>query len=91
MKKITFLPGQKVPGYGVLNEFGEFEFTPSQVGSREGAIKVVTSGDNYTLSETSRSLIVHIRFNKEGSTLDRLRNFMNISNTILLKLKDYEF
>lgn len=90
MKKIEMPVGQKVRGYGLLNEYGEFEFIPEQTGVREGQVKLLKQGDNYTLSTTKKFIIAHIRMEKE-SGLTLIVKLMKTVNEIVLNLKNYEF
>lgn len=84
-------PGVKYKGYGLLNEFGEFEFLPEQTGSRSGQTKLVRQGDDYTVSTTSKSIIVHMRMDKEGTMLDRLKRYSDLTTIILSIIRDYDF
>lgn len=85
--------GQKIRGYGLLNEYGEFDFIPEQTGSRKGKIKVVKEGDSFKVSTTTNTIQVLISLEK-GKTSEKmtlLTDFMNKVNEILLILKDYVF
>lgn len=91
MKKVDFPVGQKVRGYGLLNEFGEFDFIPEQTGARQGETKLIKSNDDYTISETKKKVLVHIRIDKtDRCHLDLLKEYIRITNTVLFDLKDYE-
>lgn len=90
VKKIEMPVGQKVRGYGLLNEFGEFEFIPEQKGIRMGETKLIKQSEDFTLSETKNLIVVHLRMQKQ-SGLSLLKNYLQISNEILLTLKNYEF
>lgn len=91
MTKKDFVVGQKVRGYGLLNEYGEFEFIPEQTGIRKGQQKLITQGDGYTLSETRDKVIVHISFPKGPGRLKTIVNFSTIIQRILYFLQKYEF
>lgn len=82
--------GKKVRGYGLLNEYGEFEFVPEQTGTRQGRVKTVCEGSNYTVCTTNNSLIVHIRLKKQNG-LSLLRNFLLVSDSVINVLRRYEF
>ena len=86
---IDLTVGQKVPGYGILNKFGEFEFIPSQVGSRAGTVKILIERDSFTISETKNKLTVHQRLPKKRG-LELITAFMNNVNEILGVLRDYD-
>lgn len=83
--------GQKVRGYGLLNEYGEFDFIPEQTGIRQGQTKLIKGNDEYTLSETKKMVIVHIRLSKGDSKLDLLKEYLRIFNIVLDDLREYEF
>lgn len=83
--------GQKVRGYGLLNEYGEFDFIPEQTGIRQGQTKLIKGNDEYTLSETKKMVIVHIRLSKGDSKLDLLKEYLRIFNIVLNDLREYEF
>lgn len=91
MKKMEMPVGQKVKGYGLLNEYGEFEFIPEQTGIRQGQTKLVKQGDNYTVSSTKNSVIIHVRLLKQQSSMELLSSFCKVVNVLLQTLRDYEF
>lgn len=91
MKKIEMPIGQKVRGYGLLNEYGEFDFIPEQTGIRQGQTKLIKGNDEYTLSETKKMVIVHIRLSKADSKMDLLKEYLRIFNIVLEDLREYEF
>lgn len=89
MKQKCEMPiGQKVRGYGILNEYGEFEFTPEQTGTRQGRVKVIKNGANYTLSSTKHSLILHCNI-KKGQTLEMVKELTQVMSNIIVDLKSY--
>lgn len=88
-KKMEMEVGKRYQGYGWRNEYGEFMFEPSKVGSRAGETKLIKSTDNYTISETKNCIIVHMRLEKKGR-MDLIRDYLNQSNNVFLDLKDYE-
>lgn len=90
--KRDMVVGQKVRGYGLLNEFGEFDFIPEQTGSRKGKIKVVKEGEGFKVSSTTNTIQVLISLEKEKSNekMELMSKFMNKVNNILLILKDYD-
>lgn len=81
--------GVKVKGYGLLNEYGEFDFIPEQTGSRRGQLKVLKETATYTISVTKEKVIVHQRI-KKGKKINMINDFLNTENSILLDLKDYD-
>lgn len=89
-KKIDLQPGVKYKGYGFVNEYGEFEFTPEQTGSRKGQKRFIKTGDRYTVSETRDLVIVHISVPKVTPKLKLVKDYLEVVNQTLLIIKDYE-
>lgn len=84
--------GQKVRGYGLLNEYGEFDFIPEETGSRKGKIKVVKEGDHYKVSSTVNTIQILISLDR-GTNLPKLVQlslFMNYVNEVIQILKSYD-
>lgn len=82
--------GVKYPGYGVLNEYGEWTFTPSQVGSRKGRKKFVCGDTDYTVYTTKKKVIIHLSMNRDNC-LNLIQYFTKIVNRLFLVFKDYDF
>ena len=91
MKKMDLVVGQKIRGYGLLNEFGEFDFIPEQKGARQGEIKLIKSNDDYTISETKKKILVHFRLEKGQGSLDLIKTFFKVVNLVIKDFRDYEF
>ena len=91
MKKMDFPIGQKVRGYGIINEYGEFDFIPEQTGIKQGQTKLIKCDDEYTLSETKKLVVVHMRLIKSESKLAILKNYLRIFNKVLNCLRNYDF
>lgn len=89
-KKQELPVGQKVKGYGLLNEYGEFDFIPENTGSRAGRTKLVKQGENYTISTTNKVIVVHLRLEKKKG-LELLQGFMAMWNEIFNVIRNYEF
>ena len=89
-QKIEIPVGRKVRGYGLLNEYGEFEFTPEQTGIKAGAVKVVKQAENYTVSNSKNCLIVHINVRK-GEKMAMMKSLMQTVATILEVIRTYNF
>lgn len=90
MKKMELPVGKKVRGYGLLNEYGEFDFIPEQTGVREGQVKLLFQGDDYTVSTTKKLVVIHLRLEKVNG-LDLVKNYFKLMNTIFDKIRNYEF
>lgn len=82
--------GVKYSGYGVLNEFGEWTFIPSQVGSRKGRKKFVCGDNDYTIYTTNKKVIVHMTFSR-NERLTLLKEFLKIIDRLLAAFKSYDF
>lgn len=89
-KKMDLQAGVKYRGYGILNEYGEFEFIPEQTGINKGKKKIIKTGDGFTVSATKNMVIVHITVQKPQSRIRLLDNFLQRVNETLLILRDYE-
>lgn len=89
-KRLELQAGVKYRGYGFINDFGEFEFTPEQTGSRMGKRKLIKEGENFTISETGALRIFHLTLPKGLSGLDLIKEFLNTMNKIVEILRDYE-
>lgn len=89
-KKQELPVGQKVKGYGLLNEYGEFDFIPENTGSRAGRTKLVKQGENYTISTTNKVIVVHLRLEKK-SGIELLQSLMTMWNEIFNVFRTYEF
>lgn len=83
-------PGVKYSGYGVLNEYGEWSFIPSQVGSRKGRKKFICGDNDYTIYTTSNKVIVHMSFGR-GERISVISKFCKLVDKCLLAFKDYDF
>lgn len=90
-KKLNLEPGQKYRGYGILNEYGEFEFIPEETGSRLGQVKKLTSGDGYDVSTTKKYVIMHIKVKKSKTSLEMMRNLLRITDKLIEIVRTYEF
>lgn len=81
--------GKRYQGYGWRNEYGEFMFEPSKVGSRAGESKLIKSTDNYTVSETKNCIVIHLRLDK-GNRMDLLKSYLKQTSLIFSTLQEYE-
>lgn len=82
--------GVKYSGYGVLNEFGEWSFIPSQVGSRAGRKKFVCGGENYSIYSTTKKVIIHCTLER-GETIKLVQQWLKICDNLLLAIRHYDF
>lgn len=82
--------GKRYKGYGYLNEFGEFEFTPEDTGSRMGVQKRVKEGANYKVSTTNKYVLVHIRIKRPGGGLVGVKKLMAEVDEVLKIIMSYD-
>lgn len=82
--------GVKYSGYGVLNEFGEWTFIPSQVGSRKGRKKFVCGDNDYTIYTTKKKVIVHLTLER-NERFALLKQFLKLCDMLLAAFKNYDF
>lgn len=88
----TELPvGTKVRGWGMLNEYGQFDFTPEQTGTRQGSVKKVLEGDGFAISETKDKVLLHMSIKKQESRLNNVMELCRVFNELMKKFKDYDF
>lgn len=83
--------GQKYKGYALLNEFGEFEFTPEDTGSRAGVIKKVTTGNGFEVCSTSKYILFRVKIRRAGNVFSRLQELMLRVDDLLNVVRKYEF
>lgn len=88
-KRLDLEVGKKYRGYGVLNEYGEFEFLPEQTGSRSGSIKQVKETETYILSTSKKKVMIHIRLERV-SGLKLVQKLLSTVNEIISDLRSYE-
>lgn len=89
-KKLDFPQGVKVRGYGLLNEYGEFDFIPEQTGARQGQLKIVKETGEYTITASKKKINVNIHM-KKSNGLPLMKEFMSIVNNVLTDLQTYDF
>lgn len=90
MKEKRMEVGVKYKGYGMLNDFGEFEFTPEATGSRVGQIKVVKETGSYKLSTSKKFVLIHLKLER-ASSFDLIKELMKVFNNLIQDFKKYEF
>lgn len=91
MKKIKLEPGKKYKGYAVLNEYGEINFTPSQIGSKPDQKKIVKEADEYTIYSTKNYVIASIKLSRELPFMKRISALMSIIDKLIQDFKHYDF
>lgn len=91
MKKIKLEPGKKYKGYAILNEFGEINFTPSQIGSKPDQKKIVIEENDHTIYTTKNWLIVSIKIQRDLTFMARISALMKVCDNIMQNFKKYDF
>lgn len=81
--------GKKYRGYGLVNEYGEFDFIPEQTGARTGKIKQVKETERYILSTSQKKVMIHIRLERV-SGLKLVQELLKTMNEIITDLRTYE-
>lgn len=89
-KKIELEQGRKYKGYGLLNEYGEFEFIPENTGAHKGRRKLLKEGVNYSVYTSREACTVRITVRKSGNVLRMINEFLSVCNTVITILKTYE-
>lgn len=84
------LVGVRYRGYAVLNEFGEFEFTPENTGSQQGRQKVLKSGEDFSISETRTKLLVRLVIKKHNTQMENIFAVAKIFDKVLKIFRNYE-
>ena len=94
LERLRLEPGVRYPGYGWINEFGEMQFTPQQVGANKGKKRLLCEGTGYTVYLTDKLVILHVSVNREQgehtSPLKTMAGLCRIFNNILEQIRNYE-
>ena len=83
-------PGVKYAGYGILNEFREFQFVPAQKGANQGRMKCVKQGDGWAVHSTRDNIIIHLRFKRRNKIVDMIADYLKLHTTVVDILRDYD-
>lgn len=89
-KKIDLQPGQKVKGYGLLNQYGEFEFIPEETGLHKDRMKVLFQQGGVTVKETRDNLLVSLKVKKSNNFVDVTRHLYGNMEEAIQRLRKYE-
>lgn len=87
--KVEMPVGKRVKGYGMLNEYGEFDFTPTQVGINAGKTKIIKEDEDFSVKESVNFVLVNFRLPK-GKRMQIIKLYLNVMNKILNVLNTYE-
>lgn len=90
LQQMEIKVGVPYKGSGVLNEYGQWMFTPAQVGSREGQKKFVCGEENYTIHTTRKKVIIHITLDRDDK-MSLISAFVKLTDRLLLHFKNYDF
>ena len=90
-KRLDLEVGRKYRGYGLINEYGEFEFTPEETGSRKGVMKTVKEAEGYSIKTTEKLVIVHFSLEKKDKSMVMIKMLMDIFNKLINDFRTYEF
>lgn len=91
MKKINLVPGKKYKGYAVLNEYGEINFTPAQIGSKPDQKKIVVEHEEYTIYETKNYIISSVKLSRDLPLLKKISTLLQIIDKLIADFKRYDF
>lgn len=83
-------PGVRYPGYGFLNEYGEFQFQPSEVGSRQGQKKLLKEGRDFTVHTTKKKIIFYCTIERKLSLMERVKKAMSLLDELIKIFREYE-
>ena len=91
LKKQDMVVGKQYKGYAWRNEYGEFFFRPSAVGSRAGQTKRVCEEEDYILSTTKELVLIHIRLPKvKGGATGYIKALTAVVNKLIAAFFKYE-
>lgn len=90
LQKMEIKVGVPYRGTGVVNDYGQWMFTPSQVGSREGQKKFVVGEENYTIHTTKKKVIIHITLDRDDK-MELITAWVKLTDRLLLHFKNYDF
>lgn len=82
--------GVRYRGYGFINEFNEFQFTPEQTGSRKEQKKLVKEESGFTIYKTTKSVIFHIKVDRAEGRNKLVASFLEVTNRIMQVLSKYD-
>lgn len=90
MKKIQLVPGKKYKGTAFINEYGEINFTPSQVGSKPEQKKIIFEDGDLTIYETKNWQIFSLKVDKKLNSILRINSFLKLTDKVLNAIYTYE-
>lgn len=90
LKPMEIKVGVPYRGSGVLNDYGQWMFTPSQVGSREGQKRLVKAEKDYKLYTTKNKVIIHISLDRDEK-IELMKQVTLLSDRLFIDFKNYDF
>lgn len=91
LKKQDMVVGKQYKGYAWRNEYGEFFFRPTAVGSRAGQTKRICEDENYILSTTKELVLIHIRLPKvTGGATGYIKALTAVVNQLIAVFLKYD-
>ena len=85
MNKMNLEPGVKYRGTGWINEYGEFQFTPEQKGSKPSNLKIVHQGNDFVIYESAHLWQVKVNFQKTNDDTSKFMGIFTKACNILVK------
>ena len=91
LKKQDMVVGKQYKGYAWRNEYGEFFFRPSAVGSRAGQKMKICEENDYSLSTTKELVLVYIKIPRcEGGPTAYIKALTGVVNKLIAAFMRYE-
>lgn len=90
LPKDEMKPGIKYRGYGMLNEWKEFYFTPENTGSRAGREKMLYGSQTLKIKKTKNLVIVCANLELQQNKLDYIKAFAEAFNEFTKFIKTHE-
>ena len=91
LKKQDMVVGKQYKGYAWRNDYGEFFFRPTAVGSRAGQTKKIVEDNDFILSSTKELVIIHVRIPKRnGGTTEYVKALTAVVNKLIAAFFKYE-
>lgn len=89
-RKVNIAAGQKVKGWGVMNQYGEFEFIPEETGKYAGRTSVIFQTDGMSVKETTRHFLISLKVEKRNTWTQTITKIYEKLTTAVQRLRDYE-
>jgi hypothetical protein len=92
LKKQDMVVGKEYKGYAWRNEYGEFFFRPSAVGSRAGRLNKICEEEDFSLNTTTNLVLIHIKLPRltNGKCTDYIKALGAVSTKLINAFMKYE-